>query len=327
MNGKILLRKTKLAIILLTITLFPLLLTNQMQAQPQSISQVKIQPEFLEKKVGETVNINVTVNNISGLYGWEFKLYYSNKILNATHIAFGPFLESEGSDTYSKIVNFTDNYNATYGRIWAWDVLLRAPSGVSGNGTLASITFKIMGIGISPITLNSVKLSDIHSKPINHTTTNGYLKSSVSNLKTLTHKINISNIGTFTVKTQSNFSVSPFPINFNAQKKEFNFNLTGNKKTTVYFKIVIPTKLMWGPWIIKLNGTKITSNVYIHNNNTYTTISFLNIFHKSHVEIVGAGALSPPESSTPPWIYVIIGIITFITIIVIIKLLNKQRKK
>jgi hypothetical protein len=103
-----------------------------------------------------TIVVNVT--NVDDLYGWEFKLYYNSTLLNASRAAEGPFLKSGGS-TWFKVINFTDNYNATHGLIWATCTLLGDVPGVSGGGDLAIIEFKIVaGPGDTPLALEDTKL-------------------------------------------------------------------------------------------------------------------------------------------------------------------------
>ena len=50
---------------------------------------------------------------------------------------------------------------------------MSAPSGVSGNGTLATITFKAINSGISQLGLYDTILGDSCGDPIPHTVENG----------------------------------------------------------------------------------------------------------------------------------------------------------
>ena len=124
---------------------------------------------------GETFQAKVNITNVSGLYGWEFKFYYLNSMLNLTSVSFGPFLETGG--TTFPMDNSDNNYNATHGLVWLADALLGAPSGVSGNGTLAVLNFT--ALNPCNVTLifedmdptmpgKNIKLGDIHGKPIDN---------------------------------------------------------------------------------------------------------------------------------------------------------------
>lgn len=103
-----------------------------------------------------TVNINIA--GVDDLYAWEFKLYYNSTILSNSSVTEGTFLSSTGS-TFFRVVNNTDTYNATHGRFWVTCTLLGDVSGVSGSGTLATITFTVDGpAGTTPLDLQDTKL-------------------------------------------------------------------------------------------------------------------------------------------------------------------------
>ena len=103
-----------------------------------------------------TVDINIS--SVDDLYAWEFKLYYNSTILGNSTVSEGTFLSSAGS-TFFRVVNNTDTYNATHGRFWVTCTLLGDVSGVSGSGTLATITLTVDGpAGTTPLDLTDTKL-------------------------------------------------------------------------------------------------------------------------------------------------------------------------
>jgi hypothetical protein len=112
--------------------------------------------------VGLTFSVNVTVEGVENLYGYEFKLYYPNALLNGTSVTEGPFLKTGGVPTVFSVAKFTDNYNATHGLSNVF--CLRTGSdtpGVNGSGTLATITFKSTSTnGPRILHLGDVQLSD-----------------------------------------------------------------------------------------------------------------------------------------------------------------------
>ena len=94
-----------------------------------------------------TLKVDVNISDVAGLYGWEFKLYFNNSILNYTAFTVtGHFLESSGYMTFP-IDKSNNNYNATHGLVWLADSLVGAPAGVDGNGTLVTITFNVTNYG------------------------------------------------------------------------------------------------------------------------------------------------------------------------------------
>jgi hypothetical protein len=133
---------------------------------------VSVYPSASYVEVGSTFSVNVTVSNVYDLVGWEFKLYYLSAKLNGTSVAEGPFLK-QGGNTFFYVVNFTDNYNATHGMVWLTCTLLGAVPGVSGNGTLATITFRAREPGSSSLMLKDTLLSDSKANPIAHTVVHG----------------------------------------------------------------------------------------------------------------------------------------------------------
>lgn len=101
--------------------------------------------------------VNINIANVIDLCGWDFKLYYSNLVLNGTSITEGSFLKT-GGNTYF-VANFTDAYNATHGLIRAVCTLFE-PTGVNGGGDLAKISFKAKGTGETSLTLADTKIVD-----------------------------------------------------------------------------------------------------------------------------------------------------------------------
>jgi hypothetical protein len=121
----------------------------------------------------DTFAVNITVNSVSNLTGWEFKLFYLNSVLNCTAVTEGPLLSSVGG-TF-KIFNITNNYNSTHGRVLAACALKGLNVSVNGSGVAATVTFKALFVGFSVLDLADTKLSDekIPPLPIVHTAIDG----------------------------------------------------------------------------------------------------------------------------------------------------------
>jgi len=133
-------------------------------------------------EIGDTFQINITVSDVTDLYSWQFSLFYQNDILNATSIVQGPFLlthPNPNASTWFYPHFFTDTYNSTHGLIFALSSLTEVEGGVSGTGTLATITFKVKGEGDCLLALRDIpepiKLLDsaVVGNLIPHTTTDG----------------------------------------------------------------------------------------------------------------------------------------------------------
>jgi hypothetical protein len=138
-----------------------------------TVTEIYVDPPSISLDIGEPFSINVRIVDVSDLCGWQFKLYYNNTILNGTAVTEGSFLKTGGS-TFM-IVNFTDNFNATYGRLLASCVLTGMNvSGVSGDGVLATVSFTTkVQVGPSVLKLSETKLSDSNSDPISHQAVDG----------------------------------------------------------------------------------------------------------------------------------------------------------
>lgn len=137
-----------------------------------SLAIVSIQPR-ISKVWGtdEIFTINITVTDIVNLYGWELKLYYDPSILNGTSVSEGSFLKSAGETFFNSTLN--DNYDATHGRVKAFNTLLGENPGVNGTGVLLVVTFKTRSLGISALDLEEIILADFNSNLIPHTVASG----------------------------------------------------------------------------------------------------------------------------------------------------------
>lgn len=113
--------------------------------------------------IGSSFSVNISIQGVTNLKGWEFKLYYPNSILNGTEVTEGPFLKTEGVSTYFLLGEFTDDYNETQGRASVLCLRTGDPDlpGVDGEGVLATITFNSTSNGGPEVLhLADVKLTD-----------------------------------------------------------------------------------------------------------------------------------------------------------------------
>jgi hypothetical protein len=136
---------------------------------------VRVVPaSYTVPNVGLNFTVNVTVENVEDLYGWELKLHYPNNVLNGTSATEGSFLETGGIPTAFLVADFIDSYNATYGLLSVLCLRTGNVSGVSGNGTLVTITFTSRSTdGMEVLHLADVKLSDSNLTVISSITADG----------------------------------------------------------------------------------------------------------------------------------------------------------
>jgi hypothetical protein len=110
--------------------------------------------------------INVSITNATDVYRYMFKLNYDPTILHVVDATVGNFfpptamglIETDNSMGY---VNFT-----------VWLVPPELP--VSGNGTLATITFHVEGLGPSALIISNSTLFDNTNGLLPHSTANGF---------------------------------------------------------------------------------------------------------------------------------------------------------
>lgn len=164
-------KKTVSSIVITALLTLSLLSTFPIAVTADSV-ELYVNPSKSKVLVGGSFMVNVTVENVTNLYGWEFKLYYNNTMLNGTSISEGEFLNVHG-DTYFESINFTDAHNATHGIVWTTCSLLGNVSGIDGSGVLATIFFECKQFGNSTLSFDYSKLGDPEGIEIQHVTASG----------------------------------------------------------------------------------------------------------------------------------------------------------
>jgi hypothetical protein len=157
----------------LTILILMLVLSAISSAKSTPTTSIYVDPETYEVAgVEQTFTINITVTEVTDLWGWEFKLFYSSTHLNSTNIGEGPFLKTAGA-TFFWEVNRTDNYNATHGYIHIFCILTHVIPGANGNGVIGNVTFKSKALGSSILDLTGTKLKNSKGEYMPHETRDG----------------------------------------------------------------------------------------------------------------------------------------------------------
>jgi len=169
------------AIILLT---FALAFTPSAKAQ---VAAVSVLPATVDiAAVGQTQTVDINITDVTGLFGYEIKIWYANTIVNTTVASVvrptGHFLEPvlDPGNQFVPKWQVDNSFNATHGRIWLSFTLLDPETGRSGSGILFRITFTGTGVGSTLIVLANypgtdgpVKLAEKSAAAIAHTANNG----------------------------------------------------------------------------------------------------------------------------------------------------------
>ena len=104
--------------------------------------------------VGNTVLVNVNISGAVDVYGYQFSLLFNPAVLQATSSTEGSFLPSGGSTFFvaGTVNNTLGAVNFTVG------TLLGLLPGVTGNGTLATLSFNAASLGTSTLGFRDVVL-------------------------------------------------------------------------------------------------------------------------------------------------------------------------
>ena len=137
----------KILIILLVV--MALCLVSMASAQPI----ISVSPQPTDVEIGATFTVDVTLDPMGdAIYAAQYDLSYNANILSVTTQTSGDFLSQGGAETMVP-TNTIDN---TIGKMTYSETRLGDPEGgASESGVLASITFEVIGDGISDLTLSN----------------------------------------------------------------------------------------------------------------------------------------------------------------------------
>jgi len=131
-------------------------------------------PEVVIYQPGESFTIDVKISGAQDVYAWDFKLRWNASILNFTEVVEGDFLKGfELEPTYLVTKTYQDE-EGTDSITAACTRLGPDLPGVSGSGTLATVTFLVESEGETVLDVFSTELRDSRITPIEHTTTSGF---------------------------------------------------------------------------------------------------------------------------------------------------------
>jgi len=156
--------------VLLYLSLFSLLPSIYLGVvAASSEATVSVAPSQIERNIGESFTVNITIVDVVDLFSWGIKVRWESRLLEATSITEGPFLKDQpdGTAFAKKIYNaYIDVGCSTLGT-WL---------GVSGSGTLMTVTFNVTGKGATELEIFYSNLLDSATPPvlINHTVEDGY---------------------------------------------------------------------------------------------------------------------------------------------------------
>ena len=145
-------RTLSLLILLSLLAVLPLAVAAQ---EPATVA---LQPPASVPGAGETFTTDVTVTNAADLLGFQFDVNFDSARLAVEKIDLGPFLASTGRSPQPL---GPDTTNASSGRVVYGGFTLGTPeqAGASGDGVLATITWKVVQPGEFEASLSRVQLA------------------------------------------------------------------------------------------------------------------------------------------------------------------------
>ena len=113
-------------------------------------------------KTGDTFTLEIRAEDIHNLGGWQFDIAYDSTVLEAAEVNEGDFLKTGGGATFFQSGTI-DNRS---GKIKGLSSARLSEDGVSGSGTLLSVTFTAKSVGQTPLKLDNFQLAAITGTPI-----------------------------------------------------------------------------------------------------------------------------------------------------------------
>ena len=113
--------------------------------------------------VGDTFTLDLSARNVIDLAGWQFDIAFDPAVLEAVEVNEGDFLKAEGGTTFFEkgIIK-----NAT-GKITKLSSARLNEEGISGTGTLLSVTFTAKASGETRLSLHNFQLGSVPGEVIN----------------------------------------------------------------------------------------------------------------------------------------------------------------
>jgi hypothetical protein len=138
----------------------------------ESLPKIYVDPPENTANQGDTLVINVRIENARDVWVFQFYLAWKTGLLEATEVVEGDFPGRGGV----RKTSFIHKVYNDRGYLTVSTTLVGEPrEGEDGSGTLATITFSIKDAGLTGLHLYDVGLADSFLEPIEYTVEDGYL--------------------------------------------------------------------------------------------------------------------------------------------------------
>ncbi len=119
-------------------------------------ADVSITPASQNVSPSSRFTISVNINNVSNLFGAAFDLIFDPNVLEFVSTKEGNFLGSDGVSTWLNTAVSSEGLIVGYSRIAQAGI----PTGISGSGTLMTLTFEALAEGTSTLNFQNNHLLD-----------------------------------------------------------------------------------------------------------------------------------------------------------------------
>ena len=118
--------------------------------------------EATQVEVGDTFTVNLMVENIDNLAGWQTDIVFNRAVLRALSVTEGDFLEQGGGDTFFK----NGTINNTTGKITGVQGVQLSKGDMNRYGTLLSVRFTAIANGESQLTVDNFQAGSSRGEKI-----------------------------------------------------------------------------------------------------------------------------------------------------------------
>jgi general secretion pathway protein D len=128
---------------------------------PAAPARVAFTPGLVTAASGGTVTVSLGVENVTDLYSAPLRFKFDPNVLRLDDVTRGGFLSGDGRD-----VLFTRNIQNSTGDV---TINLRRNTGVgglSGSGTLVTMTFQVIGKGVTTVTAPGLSFTDSRGQAV-----------------------------------------------------------------------------------------------------------------------------------------------------------------
>ncbi len=156
--------------IIIVSLIFGLLTLSPLASADGTDTLVKVVPASIDASVGDEFTVEVVVYPAGNeVYGAQYDLVFDPAVLEAVSQDEGDLLNQNDAKTF-EAANTIKNEDGLlkYGLS-----RMQAREGVKDSGTLATITFRVIGRGGSKLELENVIVSDPEAQPLNISVENG----------------------------------------------------------------------------------------------------------------------------------------------------------